>query len=217
MVLIVSFTEVLCRISSDLLCVTRRAPPYGGRNPHQMDVGEGGTVMRYYKSDGGNKSIWKKIKYDKKRGIVFSVVWCLLLLFSPLAFEGTYAKLATSYPGALFVLISFVLGFYNAYHLTMWIDHRISNTDFGIWSRRVVAGMMAVGGPAVGIVMFVMAIMITSQLEGQGIKFTLAVSFLLISILFASFFIGMGVFAGYIEFTHERRAGTIIFFGKSRY
>jgi hypothetical protein len=78
-----------------------------------MDVDEGGTVMRYYKSDGGNKSIWKKIKYDKKRGIVFSVVWCLLLLFIPPAFEGTYTKLAiSSYPGALFVLISFVLGFY---------------------------------------------------------------------------------------------------------
>lgn len=170
-----------------------------------------------YKPYDINKSIWKRIKYDKKCGIVLSVVWCLLLLFILPAFEGTYTKLASSYPGTLFVLISFVLGFYNAYHLTMWIDRRISNTDFGIWLRRVAAGMMAVGGPAVGIVMFVMAIMSTSQLEDQGVKFTSAVSFLLISILFASFFIGMGVFAGYMEFTHERRAGTIIFFGKSRY
>ena len=173
--------------------------------------------MKSYKPYGGNRSIWKRLKYDKNRGIVLSVVWCLLLLFILPAFEGTYTKLATSYPGAFFVLISFVLGFYNAYHLTMWVDRRISNTDFGIWLRRVVAGMMAVGGLAVGIVMFVMAIMTTSQLEGQGIKFTSTVSFLLISVLVASFFIGIGVFAGYIEFTHERRAGTIVFFGRSRY
>lgn len=172
--------------------------------------------MKSYKSYGGNRSIWKRLKYDKKRGIILTVVWCLMLLFILPVLEGTYTKLITSYVGALFVLLSFVLGFYNAYHLTMWIDRRISNTDFGIWLRRTVAGMVAIGGFAVGIVIFVVSIAATSQLHLYGIKFTSAVSFLLMSVLFASFFIGMGIFAGYIEFTHERKAGTIVFFGKSR-
>lgn len=161
-------------------------------------------------------SIWERLKYAKKKGIILCVAWFLILLLIMPVLEGTYTKLITDI-GAIFILISFVLGFYNAYPLTMWIDHRIPNTDFGIWLRRIVAGIMAVGGFGFAILIFISSMASVAQLHLQGVKFIPAISFLSISVLFAGFFIGIAIFAGYIEFTHERRAGTIIFFGKTKY
>jgi hypothetical protein len=37
----------------------------------------------------------------------------------------------------------------------MWIDRRIPNTDFGIWLSRIVAGIMAVGGVGIAIVILI--------------------------------------------------------------
>lgn len=76
---------------------------------------------------------------------------------------------------------------------------------------------MAVGGFSFAIVIFISSMAATAQLYLQGVKIIPAISFLSISVLFASFFVGIAIFAGYIEFTHERRAGTIVFFGKSMY
>lgn len=78
-----------------------------------------------------NRSFWKRLKYAKKQGFILGAVWFLVLLFIMPVLEGAYTKLITDI-GAIFILISFVLGFYNAYPLTMWIDRRIPNTDFGI-------------------------------------------------------------------------------------
>jgi len=163
-----------------------------------------------------NISFWKRLKYAKKQGLILGSVWFLVLLFIMPVLEGAYTKQITDI-GAIFILISFVLGIYNAYPLTMWIDRRIPNTDFGIWLRRVVAGIMAVGGFGFAILIFISSTVSTAQLHLQGVKFIPAISFLSISVLFASFFVGIAIFAGYIEFTHERRAGTIVFFGKSKY
>ena len=168
------------------------------------------------KSHSKNRSIWKRLKYVKKKGIILGVVWFLTLLFILPILEGTYTKLFTDI-GAIFILISFILGFYNAYPLTMWIDRRIPNTDFGIWLRRIVAGIMAVGGVGIAIVILI-SFSIASI--GVGIQSNVSVpyiSFMSLSVLFASFFLGIAIFAGYIEFTHERRAGIIVFFGKTKY
>jgi len=162
------------------------------------------------------RGIKERIKYAKNKGIILGIVWFLILLFIMPVLEGTYTKLITDI-GAIFILISFVLGVYNAYPLTMWIDRRIPNTDFGIWLRRIVAGIMVVGGFGFAILIFISSMVSTAQLHLQGVKFIPAISFLSISVLFASFFIGIAIFAGYIEFTHERRAGTIVFFGRSKY
>ena len=162
------------------------------------------------------RSIWERIKYAKNKGIILGIVWFLILLFIMPVLEGTYTKRITDI-GAIFILISFVLGIYNAYPLTMWIDRRIPNTDFGIWLRRIVAGIMVVGGFGFAILIFISSMVSTAQLHLQGVKFIPAISFLSVSVLFASFFIGIAIFAGYVEFTHERRAGTIVFFGKTKY
>ena len=168
------------------------------------------------KSHSKNRSIWKRLKYVKKKGFILGVVWFLTLLFILPILEGTYTKLFTDI-GAIFILISFILGFYNAYPLTMWIDRRIPNTDFGIWLRRIVAGIMTIAGVSIAIVIL-LSFSIASI--GVGIQSNVSVpyiSFMSLSVLFASFFLGIAIFAGYIEFTHERKAGTIVFFGKTKY
>ena len=162
------------------------------------------------------RSLWERLKYAKNKGIILGIVWFLILLFIMPVLECTYTDLITDI-GVIFILISFVLGVYNAYPLTMWIDRRIPNTDFGIWLRRIVAGIMGVSG--VGIAMIILLSFSIASI-GMGIQSNVSVpyiSFMSISVLFASFFFGIAIFAGYIEFTHERRAGTIVFFGKSKY
>ncbi|MCW7076604.1 MAG: hypothetical protein OCU18_04855, partial [Candidatus Syntrophoarchaeum sp.] len=67
------------------------------------------------------------------------------------------------------------------------------------------------------ILLFISSMLSIAQLSLQGVKSIPAVSITSIVVLFAGFFIGIAIFAGYIEFTHERRAGTIVFFGKTRY
>jgi len=166
-----------------------------------------------------NRSIWKKlkkkIKYNKKKGLILGGVWFLVLVSIMPILENTCTKLIVSI-GGIFVLLSFVLGFYDAYLLTMWIDHRISNSDFGIWMRRIIAGVMSIGGASIAVVIPMIfgfgAIMRTQA--NVSIPY---VSFISLSVLFVGFFLGIAVFSGYIEFTHERKAGTIVFFGKTRY
>jgi len=101
------------------------------------------------KSHSKNRSIWKRLKYVKKKGIILGVVWFLTLLF------------------ILPILLSF----------------SIASVGVGIQSNVSVP----------------------------------YISFMSLSVLFSSFFLGIAIFAGYIEFTHERRAGTIVFFGKTKY
>ena len=162
------------------------------------------------------RSIWERLKHAKNKGIILGVIWFLILLFIMPVLEGTFTKLITE-AGVIFILISFVIGFYNAYPLTMWIDRRIPNTDFGIWLRRIVAGIMVLGGTGFAVLLFISSMLSIAQLSLQGVKSIPAVSITSIVVLFAGFFIGIAIFAGYIEFTHERRAGTIVFFGKTRY
>ena len=186
------------------------------RKKRSKTYAKNGSRKVKIKSHSENRSIWKRLKYVKKKGIILGVVWFLTLLFILPVLEGTYTKLFTDI-GAIFILISFILGFYNAYPLTMWIDRRIPNTDFGIWLRRIVAGIMAVGGVGIAIVILI-SFSIASI--GVGIQSNVSVpyiSFMSLSVLFASFFLGIAIFAGYIEFTHERRAGIIVFFGKTKY
>ena len=163
-----------------------------------------------------NRTIWERLKFAKKQGIILGVVWFLILLFIMPILEGTYTKLVTDI-GVIFILTSFVLGFYNAYPLTMWIDRRIPNTDFGIWLRRIVAGIMAVGGVGIAIVILISFGIASIGVDIQSNVSVPYISFMSLSVLFASFFFGIAIFAGYIEFTHERRAGIIVFFGKTKY
>lgn len=162
------------------------------------------------------RSIWERIKYAKNKEIIIGIVWFLILLFIMPVLEGMYTKLITDI-GAIFILISFVLGVYNAYPLTMWIDRRIPNTDFGIWLRRIVAGILAVGGIGIAIVILISFSIASIGASIQSNVSVPYISFMSLSVLFASFFLGIAIFAGYIEFTHERKAGTIVFFGRSKY
>lgn len=163
-----------------------------------------------------NRSLWDRIKYTKNKGVIVGILWFLALLFIIPTLEGSYTEEIANISAILFIA-SFVIGFYNAYPLTMWIDRRIPNTDFGIWMRRIVAGIMVAVGFGFAFLVFISSMISTAELYLQGVKSIPAVSFFSITVLFASFFIGIGAFASYIEFTHERRAGTIVHFGRTRY
>jgi hypothetical protein len=157
----------------------------------------------------------EKLKYTKKKGTTYGVGWFLILLSILPIIESALPKLIMDM-SVIFIFISFTIGLYDAYLLTMWIDKRISNTDFGLWSRRIIAGIMAIGGFLLGL-MFVMGFTVASLISMGGAKFIPATSILATEALFISFFVGLGLFAGYMEFTFERRAGALLFLGRQRF
>lgn len=157
-----------------------------------------------------------KLKYIKRKGIILFGAWFLTLLLILPVIEHMFTKLIIEI-GGIFIIISVAISFYNAYILTMWIDRKISNNDFGIWLRRIVAGIMALGGFGFGLIFLMSSAISTASLSAKGVNAFPATSMLALMVLIAGFFIGLGIFASYIEFTHERRSGTIVHYGRTRY
>lgn len=112
---------------------------------------------------------WKRVSFTKKKGLILSIVWFLVLLFITPLLEAAYTHQITEV-GAIFIVVSFVLGIYNAYPFAIWIDRKIPNTDFGIWMRRIVAGIMFLGGFWFGILMLVSFALSTAELSLRGVK-----------------------------------------------
>jgi hypothetical protein len=123
-----------------------------------------------------NRSLWDRIRYTKNKGVIVGILWFLALLFIIPTLEWSYTEEIANI-SAIFIIASFVIGFYNAYPLTMWIDRRIPNTDFGIWMRRIDAGIMAAVGFGFAFLIFISSMVSTAELYLQGVKSIPAVSF----------------------------------------
>lgn len=217
----------ICLVDSDLAEIIIIALIIGlivgyiiGRKKFNKNYGY--NPPKKYPNNNYASSSWYKfkrfigqLKYIKKKGINYGIGWFLILLFILPLIESALPKLIMDI-SVIFILISSVIGLYYAYLLTMWIDKRISNTDFGLWSRRIIAGIMTIGGFLLGL-LFIMGFTVASFTSTGGAKFIPAISNLATEVLFISFFAGLGLFASYMEFTFERRAGALVFLGHQRF
>lgn len=165
---------------------------------------------------GKLKWYFRRLKYGTGKGIIIGIIWVVICLLILPLIERTNQDLVTTLSPILF-LFSFFLGIYNAYPLTMWIDKKIPNTEFGIWMRRITAVTMVLIGFGVVFVLLMAASITIGSFAIQGLTNGPWVSFMAFIALIASFFLGIALFAGYIEFTFERKAGVLAFIGKQKF
>jgi|SRR5208337_2775341 len=159
---------------------------------------------------------FKKIFWKAKRNLFFlTVIWVIFILFALPLLETSFATIIEPL-GFIFILISLILGFYLSYRLVMWIDRKLPNTDFGLWSRRGIASILILVGLGFAF-LWMFSFSMTMALSPLGATSKILISISSLSTLIVCFCIGLAVFAGYMEFTFERRAGIIVFQGRQRF
>ncbi|MFY1642865.1 hypothetical protein ACK11Z_03900 [Methanoculleus bourgensis] len=156
------------------------------------------------------------LHYRQNRPLIYGMIWVLFIFFGLTTLEYHFSDMIMNI-GALFIIISFLLGVYCAYPVVMWIDRKIPKTNFGLWMRRIVAGALVFVGAAMVCVWLLSAslAMLTLGIEhqGQGPFITM----MTLSVFVASFFVGLSIFAGYMEFKFEREAGVLVFHSHQRF
>jgi hypothetical protein len=162
------------------------------------------------------KKFLKRVRYRRFKAVLIAIIWVLFLLFVLPIVEYYFQEIITDISG-LFIIISFIAGFYNAYPLAMWIDRKIPNTDFGIWMRRIIAGLMVLVGLGVAFLWLMGAALASVSSAIQGVTNSPYISILALIVLIAGFFFGIAVFGGYMVFNFERRAGGFAFHGRQRF
>ena len=159
---------------------------------------------------------FKNIFWKAKRNILpLTGIWVVILLFALPILETSLAIIIEPL-GFIFILISLILGFYLAYRFVMWIDRKLPNTEFGLWSRRGIASILILVGLGFAF-LWMFSFSMTMALSPIGTTSKIFISISSLSALIVCFFIGLAVFAGYMEFTFERRAGIIVFQGRQRF
>lgn len=174
----------------------------------------------YMRSNYNNKSSGyykiKNIFRKAKRNLFFlTIIWIIFVLFALPILETLVSSIIDPL-GFIFILISLILGFYLSYRFVMWIDRKLPNTEFGLWSRRGIASLLILVGLGFAIIFLFSFTMTMTQLP-RGTSSSIFVSFSSLGALIICFLIGLAVFAGYMEFTFERRAGIIVFHGRQRF
>ena len=162
------------------------------------------------------KKFLKRLRYRRFKAVLIAMIWVLFLLFVLPILEYYFQECITDVSG-LFIIISFIFGFYNAYPLAMWIDRKIPHTDFGIWLRRILAGLMVLVGLGVPFLWLMGAALASVSTAIQGVTNSPYISILALIVLIAGFFLGIAVFGAYMEFNFERRAGVFVFHGRQRF
>jgi hypothetical protein len=109
--------------------------------------------------------------------------------------------------GGILYALSFGLGFYYTYPLTMWIDSKLRFNDFHIWLKRIVSGIMVMVG------LFLLAnVALSSVILTFSNFYKLAgISYSSFFSLVAGFAIGLIVFSSYMTFRYMRESGYIIY------
>jgi len=145
---------------------------------------------------------------------VIGLLWiAFILLFLPII-ESSLAPLFRQI-GLIFIIISIVFGFYFAYLVIMWIARKLPNSEFGIWLHRIIATFLFFTGALFAFAFASSAAMaFASMLSSSGAPVYSFGSFVA---LIVAFCIGIALFAGYMEFLFERKAGILIFTGKQRF
>ena len=165
---------------------------------------------------GSGNYNFKNIFWKAKRNIFFlTAIWIIFVLFALPVLEKSFATIIEPL-GFIFILISLILGFYLSYRFVMWIDRKLPNTDFGLWSRRGIASLLIVVGLGFAF-LWMFSISMTMIESPIGATSRVFVSISSLSALIVCFCIGLAIFAGYMEFTFERRAGIMVFHGRQRF
>ena len=140
----------------------------------------------------------------KSRNWVF--LWIPIVLFVLPIFEVNFPKEMSQF-GLILYIVSFCFGFYFTYPLVMWVDRRLSYTDFGIWLRMILSGVFMI----VGIFIFLPALLIQSVALINLEKFNFFVSETSLNTMIIGFSVGLVLFSSYLFFTYMRKAGWIVF------
>jgi hypothetical protein len=158
------------------------------------------------------------IRLRKRRftAVIIATIWVLFLLFVLPVLEFYVQDIITDI-SALFLIISFIFGFYSAYPLTMWIDWEIPATGSAIWMRRIIAVLMVLAGLGVTFLLLMSPVLAYVSSAIQGVTTSPFISFMSLIVLMAGFFLGIAVFGAYIEFKFEQRAGGFVFHGRQRF
>jgi hypothetical protein len=162
------------------------------------------------------KKFLKRVRSRRVGAVLIAAIWVLFLLFVLPIMEYHFQEIIVDI-SALFIIISFIIGCYNAYPLAMWIDRKIPHTDSGIWMRRIIACLMVLGGLGVAFLWLTGVALASVSSAIQGVPNSPYISILALIVLAAGFFFGIAVFGAYMEFNFERRSGGFVFRGRQRF
>lgn len=145
---------------------------------------------------------------------LIGILWIAFILLLLPIIESSLAPIFQKI-GLIFIIISIVFGFYFAYLVIMWIARKLPNNEFGIWLHRIVATILFFTGAFFAFAFaFTAVTAFAYMLSSSGSPIY---SFGSLVALIVAFFIGIAIFAGYMEFLFERKAGILIFTGKQRF
>jgi MFS family permease len=162
------------------------------------------------------KKFLKRVRSRRVGAVLIAAIWVLFLLFVLPVLEFYFQEIITDI-SALFLIISFIFGFYSAYPLTMWIDWEIPTTGSAIWMRRIIAVLMILAGLGVTFLWLMSPALVFVSSAIQGVTTSPFISLMSLIVLMAGFFLGIAVFGAYIEFKFEQRAGGFVFHGRQRF
>ena len=157
-----------------------------------------------------------KLRNRRFKAVVIATTWVLFLLFVLPILELYVQDIITDI-SALFLVISFIFGFYGAYPLTRWIDWEIPTAGSAIWMRRIIAVLMVLAGLGVTFLWLMSPVLAYVSLAIQGVTPSPFISLVSLIVLIAGFFVGIAVFGAYMEFRFEQRAGGLKFHGRERF
>jgi len=164
--------------------------------------------------DSPVESLLQAMRHKKSQPLVYGILWVIFLMFVLPWIESAYPQPVGDI-SFIFVLISGLIGVYAAYPVIMWVDRKIPNTDFGVWTRRLIAAILVFGGLSLTMLLTMSATLAISIVLNSGTVHVSSIAS--IAAITIGFSLGIAIFAGYIEYTFERKAGLLVFHGRQRF
>jgi uncharacterized protein YacL len=144
-------------------------------------------------------------KFKRSKWAVFGICWFIfLIIIFPI--YGTYfiIDLALS-------IISLIIGLFISYRMMHIIMRKSIHTEYDIWAIRIKSIIFACCGIVIGVI----ASLTTYRIRTSHILPIVEPTPLTIFLWFIG--IGMILFAGYMEFVFERKAGILVFVSKQKF
>jgi len=161
---------------------------------------------------GPVKSLPYAVPSGMSRPLTYGILWVIFLMFILPWIESAYPLGDIS---VIFVVISGIIGIYAAYPVIMWVDRKIPNTDFGVWTRRIIAVALILGGMGLTMLLIMSTALTVATMLSSGTVHVSSITS--IAAILVGFSFGIAIFAGYIEYTFERKAGLLVFHGRQRF